>query len=250
MGTTIFVIAFAAGILSFLSPCIIPMLGVYFSLITGLTVSGLKEAALDSALRLRVLKNTIAFVGGFSVVFIAAGAVAGKLGSLLSQWQGVLNFLGGTMILILALKMLGFFQLPLLNKLHWEPRFFMKLRERATRSAGSSFLVGLLFSIACSHCIAPTLLSILALAGTTQTPVSGMLVMFFFSLGLSIPYILAGLSFNKVINLLKRHRNKQVIAERLAGVLMLFIAIIIYTNKLTELTGFLGRIMPNLPLGM
>ncbi|CDX04786.1 Cytochrome c biogenesis protein [Desulfitobacterium hafniense] len=250
MSTTVLSIAFAAGVLSFLSPCIIPMLGVYFSLITGLTVSGLKDATLDAALRLRIMKNTLAFVAGFSIVFIAAGAVAGQLGSLLSQWQGVLNFLGGTMILILALKMLGFFQLPFLNRLHWEPRFFTKLREKATQSAWSSFLVGLLFSVACSHCIAPTLFSILALAGTTQTPGSGMLIMFFFSLGLSIPYVLAGMSFNKVINFLKRYRRYQVIAERVAGVLMLFIAYIIYSNQLSELTGFLGRFTPNLPLGM
>lgn len=77
-----------------------------------------------------------------------------------------------------------------------------------------------------------------------------MLVMFFFSLGLSIPYILAGMTFNKVINLLKRYRRHQVIAERLAGVLMLFMAYVIYTNQLTEITGFLGRFLPNLPLGM
>jgi cytochrome c-type biogenesis protein len=250
LGITVFIIAFAAGILSFISPCIIPMLGVYFSLITGLTVSGLKDATLDVTLRRRVIKNTLAFVTGFSLVFIAAGAVAGELGSLLGRWQGFLNILGGTVILILALKMLGFFQLSFLNQLHWEPKFFNKLREKAKRSAWSSFLVGLLFSIACSHCIAPTLLSILALAGATQDYGSGMLVMFFFSLGLSIPYVLTGMFFNKVIDVLKRYRGKQVIAERLAGILMLFMAYIIYTNRLTELTGFLGRFMPNLPLGM
>lgn len=250
LSTTVLIIAFAAGILSFLSPCIIPMLGVYFSLITGLTVSGLKEATLDTTLRRRVLKNTLAFVAGFSLVFTIAGVVAGELGLLLVQWQGVLNFLGGSLILILALKLLGFFQLPFLNRLHWEPKFFDKLREKAAHSAWSSFLVGLLFSIACSHCIAPTLVSILAVAGASQSPVSGMIVMLVFSIGLSIPYILAGLSFNKVINLLKRYRSQQAIAERLAGVLMLFMAYIIYTNQLTELTGFLGRFMPNLPIGM
>lgn len=250
MSITVFIIAFAAGILSFLSPCIIPMLGVYFSLITGLTVSDLKDAELDDTLRSRVMRNTLAFVAGFSLVFIIAGAIAGELGSLLTRWQAFLNFLGGTVILVLALKMLGFFQIPFLNRLQWEPRFFGKLRDKATRSAWSSFMVGLLFSIACSHCIAPTLFSILALAGATQDSGSGMLVMLFFSVGLSIPYVLAGMSFNKVINVLKRYRGKQVIAERLAGVLMLYMSYIIYTNQLTELTGFLGRFMPNLPLGM
>lgn len=196
------------------------------------------------------MKNTVAFVAGFSLVFIAAGAVAGELGSILGRWQIYLNILGGTVILFLALKMLGFFELSFLNKLQWEPKFFENLRNKAAKSAWSSFIVGLLFSIACSHCIAPTLYSILALAGATQSAGSGMLVMFFFSLGLAVPYILAGMSFNKVVNLLKRYRRKQVIAERLAGILMLYMAYIIYTNRLTELTGFLGRFMPNLPLGM
>lgn len=117
--------------------------------------------------------------------------MAGELGALLSSWQVYLNILGGTVILLLALKLLGFFELSFLIKLHWEPRFLEKLRAKTSRSAWPSFIVGLIFSIACSHCIAPTLFSILALAGATQSPGSGMLVMFFFSVGLAIPYILA-----------------------------------------------------------
>lgn len=250
MGTTIFVLAFAGGILSFLSPCIIPMLGVYFSLITGLTVSELKAATLDATLRRRVMKNTVAFVAGFSLVFIAAGALAGELGSILGKWQGILNILGGTMVLILALKMLGVFELGFLNKLHWEPAFFEKVRTKATHNAWYSFIVGLLFSVACSHCIAPTLYSILALAGSTQSSATGMVMMFFFSLGLSIPYLLTGLSFNKVIQVLKRVRRRQVVAERLAGLILLYLSYIMYTNQLTNLTAFLARFLPRLPIGM
>lgn len=250
MSATVIVIAFAAGVLSFLSPCIIPMLGVYFSLITGLTVSELKEATHDAVLRRRVVKNTFAFVAGFAVVFIAAGALAGEFASWLNRWQWVLSILGGSVVLILALKMLGLFDLPFLSRLHWEPAFFEKVRTNSTRSASASFVVGLLFAVACSHCIAPTLFTILALAGATQNPLSGMIVMFFFSVGLAIPYTLAGLSFNKVTQGLKRFRTKQVIAERLAGLLMLYIAYILYTNQLTAVTGFLARFMPRLPIGM
>jgi len=250
VSTTVLIIAFAAGVLSFVSPCIIPMLGVYFSLITGQTISELKEAQLNQEIRVRVFKNTLAFVVGFSLVFVAAGALAGELGAILEKWQGFLNILGGTVILVLALKLLGVFALPFLAKIAWEPAFFKKLRTKATRSPWSAFMVGLLFSIACSHCIAPTLYSIIAVAGATRSTTNGMLVMLMFSLGLAIPYILTGLAFNRVIKVLKRLRKKQRIIERLAGLLMLYMAYLIYTNQLTVLTGYLSRILPRLPLGM
>ncbi|AFM42788.1 cytochrome c biogenesis protein [Desulfosporosinus acidiphilus SJ4] len=250
MTISLLAIAFAAGILSFLSPCIIPMLGVYFSLITGLSSDQLKETAMDALMHRRVVKNTLAFIGGFALVFTAAGAAAGELGAILSKWQFVLNILGGTVVLILALKLLGVFKLSFLAKLHWEPAFYEKLRNKAKHNAWSSFIVGLLFAVACSHCIGPTLYSILALAGTTQNPFSGMLVMFVFSLGLAIPYMIAGLSFNWIMKSLQKIRHWQFAVERLAGLLMLYISYVIYADKLTQLTGYLAKVLPRLPLGM
>lgn len=250
MSAALLAIAFAAGVLSFLSPCIIPMLGVYFSLITGLTVPELNNAALDRHLRRRVLRNTVAFVVGFSLVFTAAGSLAGEVGALLGRWITVLNIFGGTVVLILALKMLGVFDLAFLSKFQWEPAFFDQVRTRSTRSVWVSFVVGLFFAVVCSHCIAPTLYSILAAAGATQGPLSGMLVMLVFSLGLAIPYLLTGLFFNRVLQGLKKFRNKLVIVEKVLGVLMLFMAYIVYTNQLTVLTGHLANFLPRLPLGM
>ncbi len=250
MATSLILIAFAAGVLSFVSPCIIPMLGVYFSLITGLSSTQLKEAHLDPGLRRRVIKNTLAFVGGFGLVFIAAGALAGELGALMSKWQGVLNFLGGTVILILALKLLGLFELPFLTQMEWQPAFFDKLREKSERTAGASFIVGILFSIACSHCIAPTLYSVLALAGGTKGPLIGMTVMLFFSVGLAIPYVVAGLYFNRMLGLLKHVRSRQRWVERVAGLLMLYLSYVMYTNQLSNLTGYLAQFLPRLPIGM
>lgn len=226
------------------------MLGVYFSLITGLTTGQLREAVLDEHLRRRVIKNTLAFIGGFALVFTAAGAAAGELGAILGRWQWILNILGGTVVLILALKLLGFFDLPFLTRLHWEPAFYSVLKEKANRSAWSSFIVGLFYAVACSHCIAPTLYSILALAGTTQDPRNGMLVMLVFSAGLAIPYVLAGLSFGRVMKGLQRLRRFQVVVEKAAGLLMLYVSYIIFTDRLTELTGYLAKFLPRLPVGM
>lgn len=250
MSTTLLFLPFVAGLLSFLSPCIIPMLGVYFSLITGLTAHELKTESPKASLRRRVLLNTLAFVAGFGLVFTAAGSVAGTFGSFLGEWIGIFNLIGGFLILALALKLLGVFELSFLQKLHWEPEFFHKLRHRSSSSPILSFVVGLIFAIACSHCIAPTLYTILFMAGASQSWLSGMLMMAAFSFGLAIPYIITGLFYPQVLQILSRYKAQQTVVRRILGLLMLFFAYIMFTNQLTEVTGFLARFLPDLPLGM
>jgi len=250
VSTDILLLPFLAGLLSFLSPCIIPMLGVYFSLITGLTSEQLKSETLRSNLRRKVLINTFAFVAGFGLIFTAAGSIAGSLGSVLGQWLNIFSIIGGFMILVLALKLLGIFELSFLSRLHWEPKFYNELRQRPSTGPVIAFIVGLIFAIACSHCIAPTLYTILFMAGASQSWVSGMLIMGIFSLGLAIPYVITGLFYHKVLKLLKRYQTQQVYIRRVLGLLMLFFAYILFTNQLTEVTGFLSRFLPNLPYGM
>lgn len=250
MSTDLLLLPFLAGLLSFLSPCIIPMLGVYFSLITGLTSEQLKSESLRTNLRSRVLINTFAFVAGFGLIFTLAGSIAGSLGNALGQWLNIFSILGGFMILVLALKLLGVFELSFLSRLHWEPEFFTKLRLRPSTGPVIAFIVGLIFAIACSHCIAPTLYTILFMAGASQSWLSGMLIMGIFSFGLAIPYVITGMYYHKVLQLLQRYKNQQIFARRILGILMLFFAYIMFTNQLTEVTGFLSRFLPSLPYGM
>lgn len=226
------------------------MLGVYFSLITGLTPEQLKSESLRTNLRSRVLINTFTFVAGFGLIFTLAGSIAGSLGSVLGQWLNIFSFLGGFMILILALKLLGVFELSILSKLHWEPKFYKKLRLKSSTGPVIAFIVGLVFAIACSHCIAPTLYTILFMAGASQSWLSGMVIMGIFSIGLAIPYIITGLFYHEVLQLLERYKIQQTFARKVLGVLMLFFAYIMFTNQLTEVTGFLSRFLPNLPYGM
>lgn len=242
------VISFSAGILSFVSPCIIPMLTVYFTLITGLSLDDLKASAHAPELRRRVVVNTLAFILGFGIIFTLAGGFAGQLGSLLGKWFKVLNILGGVMVLILALKLLGVFKLSFLEKLHWEPDVFRKFRSRTPVVA---FLVGLLFAFACSHCIAPTLVSILLLAGATKSAATGMLVMLVFSVGLGIPYFVTGLGFSRVIGKLRATRRYQPLVTKLTGLLLLFLSYLMFTNKFLLLTTWFAKFLPyKLPLGM
>jgi len=248
---TLILISFSAGILSFVSPCIIPMLSVYFTVITGLSIDELKLSSQLPVLRRRVLINTAAFILGFTIVFTLAGAVAGELGALLGKSLKVLNVLGGLMVLILALRLLGVFKLSFLERLHWEPKLFERFRKGPKHSALMAFIVGLLFAFACSHCIAPTLLSILMVAGATQSGALGMVIMLIFSLGLAIPYFLTGLGFSRIIGKLKSTRKYQPWIARITGILLLILSYLMFTNQFLILTGWLTKYLTyKLPLGM
>lgn len=242
-------VAFTAGILSFLSPCIVPMLSVYFSLITGESFRSLREAGAYEALRRGVLRNTLAFVAGFSLVFAAAGAAAAQLGALFGRSLGVLNAVGGLFVVVLGLSTLGV--LPQ----DWLQRIVLRHRslEKAPGAARSwsAFLVGIFFAIACSHCIAPTLYSVLIYAGGSGSPASGALLMAAFSTGLGIPYVLAGLFLGRTVHLLRRASSARVWVQRVAGALMLFLGMAMLSGKLTALTAAIGKVWSfRPPVGM
>jgi cytochrome c-type biogenesis protein len=242
-------VAFTAGILSFLSPCIVPMLSVYFSLITGQPVSSLKQLSAAGAVQRGILRNTLAFVVGFSLVFTAAGAAAAQVGALFQRSLGVLNVVGGVFVIALGLISLGVIRRDFLERLTLRHRDMEHAPEGAR--LWSSFLVGLFFAIACSHCIAPTLYSVLIYAGGTGSPLAGALLMAAFSLGLSIPYVLSGLFLGRVIPLLRKAAAPRLWAQRVAGTLMLFLGVLMITGKLTWLTAAIGRLWPyRPPIGM
>ncbi|HYF95400.1 MAG TPA: cytochrome c biogenesis protein CcdA [Symbiobacteriaceae bacterium] len=242
-------IAFAAGLLSFLSPCIVPMLSVYFSLITGESFRSLRELTATDAVKRGVVRNTLAFVTGFAVVFTLAGAVAAQIGALLQRSLVYLNIVGGLFVIVLGLMALGLVPEGLLERL--------TLRHRAWETAPppakpwSAFVVGLFFAVACSHCIAPTLYSILILAGGSGTPVTGAVLMAAFSAGLAVPYLLAGLFMGRLVTVLRNATAPRLWVQRVAGALMVVLGALMVTGKLTWLTGAAGRLWPfRLPFGM
>lgn len=242
-------VAFAAGLFSFLSPCILPMLSVYFSLITGQTARDLRQFSASEALRQGVLKKTLAFVAGFGLVFTAAGAAAGQLGSLFGQYLGLLNVLGGLFVVGMGLVMAGVLPERLVQRI--------SLRHVDPRSPGSgpgiwsSFVVGLFFAVACSHCIAPTLYSVLVYAGTTGSSLTGGLLMAAFSAGLAIPYILSGLFLGRAVGMLRQATGPQQWIRRAAGGLLILLGLLMLTGRLTVLTAWISSIWPlQLPGGM
>ncbi|MFZ5827831.1 MAG: cytochrome c biogenesis CcdA family protein [Bacillota bacterium] len=242
-------IAFTAGLFSFLSPCIIPMLSVYFSLITGESFKTLREYSAVEAVRKGVLRSTLAFVAGFFIVFTVAGAAAAQVGSLFQKSLGVLNVFGGLFVVGLGLMMIGLLPQDLLQRLTLRHRDMEAPPEGP--KAWSAFLVGLFFAVACSHCIAPTLYSVLIYAGGTGSPVTGAVLMAAFSAGLAIPYILSGLFLGRSVSLLRKAAAPRRWVQWTAGALMVVLGIIMITGKLTWLTGEISRLWPfRPPVGM
>lgn len=242
-------LAFTAGLFSFLSPCIVPMLSVYFSLISGQSFRSLRDLSAVEAVRKGVLKSTLGFIAGFALIFTAAGALAGQVGSLLERSLGLLNIVGGVFVIALGLTMIGLLPRDLLQRLTLRHR---DLEEAPPGPrAWSSFLVGLFFAVACSHCIAPTLYAVLVYAGSTGSPVTGAVLMAAFSLGLAVPYLLAGLFLGRTVKLLKQAAAPRRWVQWVTGSLMIGLGIAMITGKLTWLTAAVGQFWPfKLPMGM
>lgn len=242
-------IAFTAGFLSFLSPCIVPMLSVYFGLITGESFRSLRDLSATEAVRKGVLRNTAAFVLGFSVVFTAAGAVAAQAGALFGRSLGVLNVVGGLFVVALGLMMMGILPRDLLQRLTLRHR---EMEQAPGSNRGwSSFLVGLFFAIACSHCIAPTLYSVLIAAGSTGSPLTGAGLMAAFSLGLSLPYLLAGLFLGRTVTLMRKLSDARRWVQIAAGGLMVALGGVMIAGKLSALTAAITSLWPfRPPVGM
>ena len=239
-------LALAAGVVSFLSPCIVPMISVYLTLITGMTLEEL-TAQPGLVVRRSVVLNTVLFALGFTIVFTLAGGAAGAVGAALARASRGLEIGGGVVIVVLGLSMTGLFQLPALQKLR------LPLKRPTTKPKGplGAFVVGLFFAVACSHCIAPTLLSMMAVAGATGSVGGGMLTMLAFSLGLTIPYLATAVAITPMLQTLARYKGATRWVSAGTGVLLAAFGLLMLSGEFTRLTEISSRLLPfRVPLGM
>ncbi|HZJ03086.1 MAG TPA: cytochrome c biogenesis protein CcdA [Thermoleophilia bacterium] len=239
-------LAFAAGLVSFLSPCIIPMISVYLTLITGMSLEELTGRP-GAVARRAILLNTLLFSLGFTIVFAVAGGAAGWIGALLTEATRTLEIFGGVVVLGLGLSMAG------LLKLDWLHKIGLPIRRPQRRPRGllGSFGVGLFFAVACSHCIAPTLLAMLTIAGMTGTVSSGIVTMLAFSLGLTAMYMLTALAISPVLSRLGRHRGAARAVHAGAGVLIAAFGLLMVLGEFTRLSELASRLIPfHAPVGM
>ena len=230
-------IAFLAGIASFLSPCVLPLVPGYISMLSGASIEELKNEAHGELLR-RVLRNSLAFVAGFSVVFVILGATATWVGHFLRSHQVLFNIIAGIIVIIFGLHLTGLVKIPLLYR---EARLDTGAPRRGL---GGAFLVGFAFAFGWTPCIGPILGAILFLAEQRQTVLQGMFLLAIYSAGLAIPFLLTSVLLTSFLKFYKGFRSHLQAVEITSGVLLIALGTLMAFNKLTILAryfSFLNR---------
>ncbi len=227
--------AFAAGLLSFLSPCVLPLVPGYISFISGISLDELTHSQDRSRILKKTLIGSLLFVTGFSLVFTLLGASASAVGGFLQDHLNLLAKGAGILIFFFGLHMTGFLSISFL---YYEKRFHA---SKFSSTALGAFVMGLAFAFGWTPCIGPFLAGILALATSEETVLRGMALLFTYSLGLGIPFILTALGIHGFLQFFNRYKKFMRSGEILGGVLLMFIGALIFSNKLTILVNFLPQ---------
>jgi cytochrome c-type biogenesis protein len=225
-------LAFVAGVVSFLSPCVLPLIPGYISMLSGASIEELKSGA-DATLAGRILRNSVSFVIGFSTVFIALGASATWVGNFLLARRTIFNVVAGILIITFGLHLTGLVKIPLLYR---EARIDTGAPRRGL---AGSFLLGFAFAFGWTPCIGPILTGILALAATRDTVFQGMFLLAIYSAGLAIPFLLTGLGLSQFLKFYGGFRKHLQVVEVASGVLLIAIGLLMAFNKFTVLSGYL-----------
>lgn len=225
-------IAFIAGVASFLSPCVLPLVPGYISMLSGESMEALRAGG-GPPLVARVLRNSIAFVIGFSIVFILLGASATWVGHFLVSRRTIFNLIAGIIIIVFGLHLTGLVKIPLLYR---ESRIDTGAPKRGLTG---SFVLGFAFAFGWTPCIGPILTAILLLAAKRDTVIAGMFLLAIYSAGLAIPFLLTGLGLSQFLRFYGRFRRHLQIVEVLSGVLLIAIGLLMAFNRFTLLSGYL-----------
>jgi|TARA_Y100000294_G_scaffold17749_1_gene15501 cytochrome c-type biogenesis protein len=225
------IIALGAGLISFLSPCVLPLIPGYIAYISGSSLNELLENRNINLLPI------ILFTFGFSIVFIIFGATATFLGKLFLNNSLELRIIAGAIIIIFSLHILGIIKLNFLN---YEKRIYTS----NNKGVAGSILVGMAFGFGWTPCIGPILGSILALASTEESINRGILLLFFYSLGLAIPFVLSGYLIQKFLVFSKNFKKNINLVSKAGGIILLTTGILIITNKLQLLGYYIFNIFP------
>lgn len=227
--TVTFQAALIAGLLSFFSPCILPLIPAYFSFITGLTLDELTLDARET--RKKVLLSTLAYVCGFSFIFILLGASASFLGSVMAKYTWLIRYAGGGIVILFGLHLLGVINIKGLN---FEKRIHMS--EKPLHLMGT-FMIGMAFGAGWSPCIGPLLGSILIVAGNQDTVLKGMLLLGVYSAGLALPFILISLFINRLLEIMKRATKVLMYVNKVSGILLIALGVLLITDRFRILAG-------------
>lgn len=228
-------VAFSAGLFSFLSPCVLPLFPSYLSFITGMSVEELRDPARG---RRQIALHSLAFIVGFSAVFVAMGASFSAVGQLLIGYRDVIRYVGGALIIVFGLYIAG------LLPFSWLGRYGqLQLRAKPAGYLGS-WLVGVTFAIGWTPCVGPILGSILSLAGTAETLRTGIVMLAAYSAGLALPFFVSSMAVGSFLVLFQRFRRLIPVVERVAGVLLITVGILVVTNYFIVLNSYAISLTP------
>jgi cytochrome c-type biogenesis protein len=230
-------IAFSAGLLSFASPCVLPLVPSYITYITGASFKELTDAEARSKLRWVTTFHSLFFIIGFSLVFILMGASATYLGQLLAQYQYWIMKGGGVLIILLGIHFTGIIHLPFLQM---EKRF--EMRKKPLGYVGS-LLVGVAFAAGWTPCIGPILSTILIYASTAKNFMTGILLLTYYSIGLGIPFFLSSLAFNSFLSAFDKIKRYMKVINILSGLFLIGIGILFLTDTFKEINVYLNALI-------
>jgi cytochrome c-type biogenesis protein len=224
--------AFVAGLLSFLSPCVLPLVPGYVSLISGVGAEELQ--ARNQRLLRTLMVNSLMFIAGFSLVFIALGAVASSIGQLAREYYGLLTRVAGVVIILFGLHLTGLFRI---NALYADKRMHS---VKGSSTALGAFVVGFAFAFGWTPCIGPILATILALAASQDSVAKGTALLAVYSAGLAVPFLLTSLGIDRFLEFYTRFRRHLRAVEVASGVLLIAVGALVLTRHLTILSGYLS----------
>ncbi len=231
-------IAFLGGVFSFLSPCVLPLVPGYISLMSGVSIEKLKQGEGATG---AVAARALLFILGFSVVFVGMGASASVVGAFLNEYRSVLLKIAGAIIILFGVFLLGALKIPALYR---EKRY----HGGVGRGKTGTFLLGLAFAFGWTPCVGPILAALLALAATRETVTQGVLLLSVYSLGLGLPFLLTALGINKFLAFYQGFRRHLLWVERFAGVLLIGVGLLVLTNQLTWLSGYFAPLLNRINL--
>jgi len=232
-------VAFAAGVFSFLSPCVLPLIPSYLSFVSGVSLDEMRNAQSISRVRWRVVLNSLAFIVGFSLVFISLGASASFLGGLFLGYRNIIRILGGVVILLVGLFLVGAFKIAAL-----EQYLQFNLKDKPAGYLGS-VLVGITFAVAWTPCVGPILGATLALASTAGEVSRGTLLLTSYAAGLALPFFLSALAINSFFQFSQRLRRYVQTIHTVGGLLLIIVGILLITDYMTMLNAYVLRFTPH-----
>ena len=224
--------AFIAGLISFLTPCVLPLVPGYISLISGAVVEELKSA--QGQLMRRVMVNSIGFILGFSVVFVVLGAISTEIGQLAARYKHTLSIMAGVVIIIFGLHLTGIFKI---KALYTDARLH---NVKGSSTPVGAFVIGFAFAFGWTPCLGPILTVLLTLASDQETLIKGIALLAVYSLGLAVPFILTSLLMERFLKFYSRFRSRMHLLEVASGGLMIALGVLLVIGRFTLISSWLS----------